>query len=117
MQERIRDILAKQLRNNIDILDVTFENYDLEVLSVGISGVDEEGWFQVVVEIIEKNNEKLNESVSIKVNCYDEEGIIFSNSITVYADDFSGYDTFNIYLNEDNLIYKTNKIRVFATKH
>lgn len=116
MKERKRDILAKQLRKNIDVLDSTFEKYDLKVLSVGISGVEDDGWFQVVVEILKKNSGKLDASLDIKANCYDEDGIIFSKSTTIFAQDFSGYDTFIVYCQEDNLIYKTNKIRVFLTK-
>lgn len=117
MRVKKRDVLAQQLRKNIDILDNTFEKYELEVLSVGIANVDEDGWFQVVIEILKKNSEKLDVSLDIKVNCYDEDGIISSNSKILFAEDFSGYDTLVIHFQEDNLIYKTNKIRVFVTKH
>lgn len=117
MSGRKRDVIAQHLRKNIDVLDSTFEKYDLEVLSVGISHVDDYGWFQVVVEILKKNSGKLGSSLDIKANCYDEEGIIFSESTTIFNQNFSGYDTFIIYCQEDNLIYKTNKIRVFVVKH
>lgn len=116
MKERKIDILAQQLRNNIDILDGTFEKCDLEVLSVGISDVNNYGWFSIIVEILKKNSEKLEDNIKIKVNAYDEDGIIYSESAYINAEKFLGYDTAIIYCHENNLIYRTNKIRIFLTK-
>lgn len=114
MKEKRKDVLVKELRKNIDILDGTFEKYGLEVLSVGISGVDEDGNFMVIVEVLKKDQEKLKDIEVIKANCYDEEGIICTGLANVFADNFSGYDTFEIhFFDEDNLIYRANKIRVF----
>ena len=42
--------------------------------------------------------------------------IIFSNDNTIDADEFSGYDTIHMYLNEDNLAFNMVKCRIFATR-
>lgn len=58
-----------------------------------------------------------NIHLTIISNFYDEDStIIFSNDNTIDADEFSGYDTIHMYLNEDNLAFNMVKCRIFATR-
>ena len=41
---------------------------------------------------------------------------LFFQTISIDADEFSGYDTIHMYLNEDNLAFNMVKCRIFATR-
>ena len=91
-----KEMIQKQLNKSIEILEMTFDKFNLQALTPG---------------------EKLTEDIAIKANFYDEDStIIFSNDNTIDADEFSGYDTIHMYLNEDNLAFNMVKCRIFATR-
>lgn len=112
------EVLKKQLNKSVDIVEVTFKNYHLQLLGYGFCGINENnGWMELLIEIASEPGEILQEDVDIKVNFYDEDNIIiYSYSSTLNEEEFSGYDTIHMYLNEDNLAFNTVKCRAFVTR-
>ena len=92
-----RDIKAiiNSLNKNVDVLESTFEKYNLQVINYGFCGIDiSNGWMQLLVEIASIDGSVLSDDINIKVNLYDEQNtIIYSQDIYVDQNDFSGYDT------------------------
>ena len=113
------DVVRKQLNKNVEVVESTFSNACLQLLGYGFCGINKEnGWVQLLLEIATMPGEQLDDDVDIKVNFYDEEGIIiYSNNLHVYCEDFSGYDTVNMYLNENGLAFNAVKCKIFAKKH
>ena len=117
MSSMDKELLQKQLNKSTEILEVTFDKFNLQVLGYGFCGMNEQGWMQLLVELTSTPGEKLRDDVTIKANFYNEDNeIIFSSDDYIYKDDFTGYDTIKIYLNEDNLAFNMVKCRIFATR-
>lgn len=112
------EVLKKQLNKSVDIVEATFKNFHLQLLGYGFCGIREDtGWMQLLIEIASEPGERLQENVDIKVNFYDEDDvIIYSDCMTLYEEDFSGYDTIHMNLLEDNLAFNTVKCRAFVTR-
>lgn len=110
--------LKKQLNKNVDIVEATFEKFHLQLLGYGFCGIDtRSGWMQLLIELASEPGESLQSDVEIKVNFYDEDNvIIYSYSSGLYEEDFSGYDTIHMRLNEDNLAFNTTMCRIFMTR-
>lgn len=113
-----KDILQKQLNKCVEVVEATFAKFNLQLLGYGFCGINEgNGWLQLLLEIALLPGEKLEEDVRIKANFYDEENtIIYSYEGYLDIEEFSGYDTIDLCLNEDNLCFNTSKCRIFATK-
>ena len=109
--------IAANLNKNVDVVGATFDKYNLQVISYGFCGINEDnGWMQMLIEVATKPGEELEDDISVKANFYDANNtIIFSYEDEIYAEDFSGYDTLHLYLNEDNLAFDTAKVRLYAT--
>lgn len=111
-------VLQKQLNKCAEVVEATFTKFNLQVLGYGFCGINENsGWLQLLLEVALLPGEKLEDNVRIKANFYDEENtIIYSYEDYIDLEEFSGYDTINLCLNEDNLCFNMNKCRIFATK-
>lgn len=110
--------IAKNLNKNVDVVESTFSQNNLQVISYGFCGIDEDrGSMTLLVEIASINGNSISNRVDVKANFYDEDGvIIYSESKTVYEEDFAGYDTLSLYLNEDGLAFNAVKCRLFAVR-
>ena len=110
--------IAKNLNKNVDVVESTFSQNNLQVISYGFCGINENrGWMELLIEVATLNGASINNSISVKANFYDEDNvIIYSHDAEVDEDDFEGYDTLHMYLNEDNLAFNTVKCRLFATR-
>ena len=96
-------------------MNQTFNNYNLDVLDVGISNLDlDEGWFTIIIELSTKNGGSLNDPANIKINIYDDDGIIFNDEYYI-DDNFSSYDTISIPIQESQIAFNSKKIKLFAT--
>lgn len=113
-----KELIQKQLNKSTEILEMTFNKFNLQVIGYGFCGIEvHNGWIELLIELTLTPGEKLEEDITIKANFYDEDNtIIFSCDNNIYADDFSGYDTIHMYLNEDNLAFNMVKCRIFATR-
>lgn len=113
-----KEMIQKQLNKSIEILEMTFDKFNLQVIGYGFCGIQENnGWMELLIELALTPGENLTEDIAIKANFYDEDStIIFSYDNTIDADEFSGYDTIHMYLNEDNLAFNMVKCRIFATR-
>ena len=113
-----KDILQKQLNKCVEVVEATFAKFNLQLLGYGFCGINESnGWLQLLLEIALLPGEKLEDNVRIKANFYDEENtIIYSDDGYLDTEEFSGYDTIALFLNEDNLRFNMSKCRIFATK-
>ncbi len=110
--------IAKNLNKNVDVVESTFSQNNLQVISYGFCGISENsGWMELLVEIATLNGTSIINSISVKANFYDEDNIIiYSYDTKVDSEDFEGYDTLHLYLNEDNLAFNAVKCRLFATR-
>ena len=109
--------IAKNLNKNVDVVESTFSQNNLQVISYGFCGISENGNMTLLIEIASINGSSINSRIDVKANFYNEDGvIIYSESKTVYEEDFAGYDTLNMYLNEDGLAFNAIKCRLFAVR-
>ena len=110
--------LAKNLNKNVEIVESTFTQNNLQLINYGFCGINENnGWMDLLIEIATLEGTSINNSVLVKANFYDGDNIIiYSEDTKVDADDFEGYDTLHIYLFEDNLAFNAVKCRLFATR-
>lgn len=111
------DNLRVQLNNCVEILENTLNDLNLQIINYGISNIDEDGWYDVILELVSVTNVSIAQNVEIKLNIYEENNSIIATEYkTIYKNDFSGYDTIKFCLQINNLAYNTSKIRVFAVK-
>lgn len=113
-----KEMIQKQLNKSTEILETTFDKFNLQVIGYGFCGIQQHnGWMELLIELTLTPGEKLTDDISIKSNFYDEDGtIIFYKNAYIDADNFLGYDTIHMNLYEDNLAFNTVKCRIFATK-
>lgn len=110
--------IAKNLNKNVDVVESTFTQNNLQIISYGFCGIRENGNMTLLIEIASINGSAINSRVDVKANFYDEDGvIIYFDAKTVYMEDFTGYDTLDLYLGEDGLAFNTAKCRLFATRY
>ena len=94
-----KEMIQKQLNKSIEILEMTFDKFNLQVIGYGFCGIQENnGWMELLIELALTPGEKLTEDIAIKANFYDEDStIIFSNDNTIDADEFllasEGFDS------------------------
>lgn len=110
--------IAKNLNKNVEVVESTFTQNNLQLISYGFCGISEDnGWMELLIEIATLEGTSINNSVSVKANFYDGDNIIiYSYDTKVDANDFEGYDTVHLYLNENNLAFNAVKCRLFATR-
>lgn len=109
---------TKQLIKNTEILESTFANCNLQVISLGYK-IDNCS-FDTNIEIAIKEG-KLKNDVIIKVNFYDDDNeLVCTSEETLYSDEFGGYDTITISSSDDDyyenksILLKFKKARIFA---
>jgi len=113
-----KNLIAKNLNKNVEVITQSFDNYGIEVLSYGFCKINEEtGWLDLMVEIEDESGFGLEDDLQLKVNLYDEEGdIIYSDSEYIYEDEFDGFDTVHFHLSEDGLAFNADRCRLYMTK-
>jgi len=109
--------IAKNLKKNVDVVESTFSQNNLQVINYGFCEIEKSGNMVLIVEITSINGNSINSRVDVKANFYDEDGvIIYSGRTGVYEEEFAGYDTLRIYLSEDGLAFNAAKCRLFAVR-
>ena len=116
--------LAKELKRNTHILHSTFEQFNLKVLQVaykpyGIEGAEEPNAdCDCLVELVSMNDEPMSKDAYIKVNLYDaDENLISHDYQMIMSRDFSGYDTYSIYItNDSKTLLLAKSARVYLSK-
>ena len=89
---------ANRLRRNIQIMENTFANNNLQVLNIGCKPCDDEdGDVFVYVELSTIKGTRIPGNIKLKVNLYDIEGNLYLSSDTwIIAEEFCEYDTYSI---------------------
>ena len=99
---------------DMEVFSDTFENLGIEIIQVGMNSGNPDN-LNILVEL--SGNDKFTEFTKIKANAYDKNGQILA---TTYAcldpDDFGGYDTLEVIFNDDDILARTSKVRLFATR-
>ena len=109
--------LANELNKNVEILNMTFEKLNVQVLNYGFCKIENNGHMSFVIEVATLSNTELEDDVTIKVTLYDANNtIIDSDQGFIFVDDFLGYDTLTIHFYIDNVAFVAAKARVFATR-
>lgn len=113
-----KENIKNQPNIDIEIVNSTFEKNNLQVLGQGFCNIDTEfGTMSLLVEIASINNTKIKQDLFLKVNCYDERNnIIYSTDECIDETSFDGYDTLELCLLDDNLVFKTKKCRIYITR-
>ena len=106
--------LRNHLKESVEIKEKTFEHFNLKLSNIGFSSFDDDGWFNVILEVESLNEESLQSSVYLKANFYDSDNNILATGSTLITEDFSGFDTFSLVMQEDNLAFDINKIILYV---
>lgn len=95
--------IAKELKNNTEIIQSTFDKFKLNIIQFVYKPYSEnDADCILIIEVSSCEGEDVTENAYIKINLYDDEGsIIMTQSHYISAEDFAGYDTFEILLYKD----------------
>lgn len=108
--------LRQKWNNQVEIVQRTFKKYNLVVRSYGFKDFEDDGTMTLLLEI-ELLDDMKEDYVFVKANFYDKNGVILYTVDEEIDDEyFSGYDTVEIHLYEDNLAYEATRCRVYATR-
>ena len=111
--------LAKNLKKNIEILENTFEVNNLQVLNVSVQACGEDDAdCEIYVELVTIKGSKIPESLNVKINLYDkEDDSLMVPTVSIYENEFRGYDTiqFNCY-RDNSTLKKVKKGRLYVVK-
>ena len=116
-----KDFLSNEneLKKNIDIMQMTFEKFGLDVLNVGLTYQKMLGGngIKFFVEILSNESFDPNQTFYIKINVYDKDGILISMGSKYFnGKSFSGFDTFDIAVFHESIWQNAVKARVYLTK-
>ncbi len=105
---------AKELRNNIAVAANMFAANSLQVIRVNCGPLSQEGAdLKVFVEL--STTGRLTENVTVKIDLYDEDGVLFLTGGETIQAGFSGYKTLGIECVCDGLtLYKAVKGKLYA---
>ncbi len=123
MDEIQCETLENELRKNTEILESTFEQYNLKILSVAYStslpkGDELTTWLEMISidgDKIKLPKSILAHSLKIIINFYQNDRLLCSTSTTVFPEQFNGYDTEELHISFCGLITRATKARIFAT--
>ena len=90
----------------------------ITVVTYGFCRIDEDtGNLDLLVEIEDESGFGIDHDLHLKVNLYNEdEEIIYSGGEYIYEDDFDGYDTVRIHMEEDGLAFNAVRCKIYMTK-
>lgn len=111
--------LAKELKKNTDVMEVTFKRFNLKVLQYSYRPYsDDDADCELIIELTTIDGDTLFDSASIKINLYDEEGdIFFTNDYYIDSEEFVGYDTFKITLyNNSRTLILAKSARIYMSQ-
>ena len=111
--------LARELKKNTDIMDVTFRKFNLQVLQYTYHPYsDDDADCELIIELTTIDGDSMTGDASIKINLYDENGDIFFNTESyIDSDEFAGYDTFKISLyNNSRTLLEAKTARVYMSQ-
>ena len=116
------EVLEIELKKNTEILENTFERFNLKVLSVAYSGNTRDEGLRIWIELTTIDGAKIKvprnsyaSRADIKFNFYENNSLLCSTSVSVDKDEFCGYDTVEIRLDYSNILSRASSVRVFAT--
>ena len=111
--------LARELKKNTDVLDMTFKKYNLQVLQFAYRPFDDnDADCSLLIEVASVEGNSIEKSVRIVVNLYDEDGEIYmSERQPIFNYDFAGYDTYVIQLyNNGRTLKEAKSARIFVSR-
>ncbi len=109
--------IANNLKDNTELILTTFEKVGLKVTNVGYCSIDDRGWMDLLVEVEVASGRDLEDDVIVKANFYDGSGsVIFSDEEEIFCDDFLGFDTIHMVMQEDRLAFDARKVKIYAAK-
>ena len=111
--------LARELKKNTDVMEMTFKKFNLQVLQFTYRPYDEEDAdCYLVIEVATISGNKISRGGHIKVNLYDENGeIIDTASAYIDEDEFGGYDTFRILIcDEGRMLIEAKTARIYMVE-
>ena len=121
MDIRECEALEIELKKNTEILENTFERFNLKVLSVAYSGNRQDEGLNIWVELTTIEGSKIKiprstytDGVAVKLNFYENDNLLCSTSVTVYKGEFCGYDTVSARLSYSNILTRATSVRLFA---
>lgn len=116
-----REALEIELKNNTEVITHTFEQYNINVLSVAYHWDSERQMMKIWVELAAISGYEIKypgdfcikPSLNLKINFYNDRQLICSEEETIW--EFLGYDTIEFRVYYENLLNKATMARLFAT--
>lgn len=114
--------IEKELRNNTEILDVSFAQFNLKVLSIAYSTcLDDTGiiaWIElssIVGSKLQLPKSNSSTSINVKINFYERDNLLCSTSRLLIANNFNRYNTIALNTSFHGLVSRATTARIFAT--
>ena len=100
--------LSKSLKENTEILDMTFEEAGLKVIKFGIRPYDpdDDDDYDANLFLEVYATETLSNVCHVKVVFYDKEGDILLTDFRMFEDGFKGLDVISMQMSYDNSLWK-----------
>lgn len=110
-------ILARELKKNIEIIDRSFEANNLQIMQMSVQPCGEDDAdCNIYLELSTISGNTIPNDIVIKINLYDEDEELFMvEECPIDKDDFNGYDTFRILCYRDSTTLKyVNRGRLYV---
>jgi|GEM_PF-1271259 len=106
--------LSKLLNRRIERLEAFEEKLGVHLDRLSVKVSDDYSWLTVLGEIHQASSSSISQDVTIVAVVYDAEGeIVESGERRLYAENFAGFDVFELPLNAPEICLIAEKIRVF----
>lgn len=108
--------LKKVLLQKIERLEAFEERLGVYFENISIK-VSEDFQLTILGEMFSKNGKEIMDNVEITCILYDHDGSILDKSTNyITAEDFFGFEVFEIAFYDDNIAKEVSKIRLYPTK-
>lgn len=112
----MKEVLEKSLIQKIERLEAFEDRLKIRLENLSIR-INDRNWFKIFCEVHPCNGTKINESITLECVIYDKEGaILIVQSDYLSAADFFGFEVIEYTFNDDSLIDKIGKIRIYPKK-
>lgn len=116
------EALEIELRKNTEILENTFERFNLKVISIAYSGSKYGDHISLYVELATINGDKIivpknreSDYIKIKVNYYENGNLLCSDKEDIHKNGICGYDTIEIGTSYFNIVSRATSARLYVT--
>ena len=112
LQENVYESPAKLLKKKVERIEAFENKKGIRFENISFI-IHDDTRFSVMLDVFLNGKDQLEENIDVKCICYDgDNDVVATNSRTIYAEDYMGYTTLEIYINETD-INVIEKIRIY----